>query len=160
MSIDLTNYFLDPKTSNGQLRFEEGWDIYEHSSVHHKRLDRVQAVIGEGRYAILVRHYEHGHWCGYVPVLHPVDFHAKERLIRAAIHPRISFVGYGNEWINWCATDSKGKLTVPIKIVPTADPKGVYWVGFNLYKQEVDSNVALSLLYSFEQVLNSHLLAP
>lgn len=154
--IDLTNYFLNDTASDEKFRFEEGWDIYSPRLVK-TQLDRVQVVIGPQRYAVLVRHYTQRHWCGYVPVRHQISFHAKETLIRAAIKPRISFVGYGNEWISWCATDAKGKLTVPIRIIDSDNPdKGVYWVGFDLRmagEEANQSNIALTYLYAFEESL-------
>lgn len=94
-------------------------------------VERVQVKFGDDRFAILVRHPEFDHWCGYVQI----DPRVWDHIVvaqRELITPRVSYMGYSGKYIGWMTRTERGRLTVPTTVAPMIDDgNGDFWVGFD-----------------------------
>lgn len=136
---------------------EKGYDILKlPGSSGSRRLDRVQIRIAPERFAIMLRHNELGHWCGYVMIqeanwdsLTPKQVQA----LRAGSPERITFAGPANAYISWCIhTKRTNRLSIPVSIQASQVD---FWIGFSSHGEPpiAEARDFYDRLVDFEQYI-------
>lgn len=141
---------------------EKGFDIHKNLMPKKglRRLDRVQVRLGPDRFAIMIRHTELGHWCGYVMIPENTwDSIPPQvmRQIRRACPEKITYVGPANAYVTWCGWTKKShKLSIPVSIQANEVD---HWVGFTTHSEPpiADTDDMYSRLLQFEDFLRGQI---
>lgn len=120
-------------------------------------VDRVQVRFGPDRFAMLIRHTEHHHWCGYTKI-DEAEWYRIEQHARKFVTPKVSFVGYSGKIITWMTRTVRGRLSIPAQI--SADnPDGDFWIGFDTARASwfqgdmIGHGDVYNLLLAFDQTI-------
>lgn len=105
--------------------------------------NRVQLIMGENRYAIMLQHPIYSHWNGYV-LIPKAKWDQREWNIEA-----ITYAGPRGRMIGWMLPTQQGKLSIPASLAVTDEQD--FWIGFDGRDTGYDKPTTLGVLVNFEQ---------